>query len=180
MGVRAVWNFFYIFFKMIHGVFPSSALLHVFWMRFCSNMVVISYLGGFGTCLLNNQIHFHDSIPKYNFFKNIIQSFSLRKWIFLTFLAFKKIYIYSAKVAKVLWFHVLQARVDYLIVHRWWGLQVAISIGVSTMKQMSMAFPWWIFPSAEVAKVLQFFKVFPFTFWNCKVSFLLEESRFNV
>jgi hypothetical protein len=82
MGVRAVWNFFYIFFKMIHGVFPSSALLHVFWMQFCSNMVVISYLGGFGTCLLNNQIHFHDSIPKYNFFQKYYSKFLFEKMNF--------------------------------------------------------------------------------------------------
>jgi len=99
MGVSN--GIFYIFFKMMYGVFSSSALLHVFWVRFWSNMVVYRTLAASArVCWI---IKFIFKIPFQNiYFKNIIQIFSMRKWFFWQFWHLKTIiYVYIYIVPKL-------------------------------------------------------------------------------
>jgi hypothetical protein len=89
---------------MMRGVFPSSAFVACVLSAVLIKYGSLPYLGGFGTCLSNNQIHFQDFIPKY-IFQKYYSVFLFEKMIFLIILALKKIiYLTCAKVAKVLCF----------------------------------------------------------------------------
>jgi hypothetical protein len=122
---------FYIFFKMMHGVFPTSALLHVFWVRFWSNLVVYRTLAALAhVCWI---IKFIFKIPFQNiYFKYIFQIFSLRKWVFWQFWPLKKLYIYiynlcqscQGTMVSCAWSTLATGETSslhYLIVHWWWG-----------------------------------------------------------